>query len=102
MAGRPLASLATVCDAIGGGGEDRTPDSRLMSPVLYQLSYPAEKFLSPDGFEPSTPSLKVMCSTKLSYGLTNFFCQSSKLPSCSPQNAAKSAPLDLRRIRPKN
>ena len=22
-----------------GGGEDRTPDSRLMSPVLYQLSY---------------------------------------------------------------
>lgn len=24
-----------------GGGEDRTPDSRLMSPVLYHLSYPA-------------------------------------------------------------
>jgi hypothetical protein len=26
-----------------GGGEDRTPDAGLMSPVLYQLSYPAIK-----------------------------------------------------------
>jgi hypothetical protein len=41
-----------------------------MSPLLYQLSYPARSFnVSPDGFEPSTPSLKGTCSTRLSYGL---------------------------------
>ncbi len=26
---------------INGGGRDRTADARLMSPLLYQLSYPA-------------------------------------------------------------
>ncbi len=48
-----------------------------MSPLLYQLSYPGLKEVSPDGFEPSTPSLKVMCSTKLSYGLTQSFDRGS-------------------------
>ncbi len=46
--GRGFEPLRAVVEAIrGGGGGFRTPDPRLMSPLLYHLSYTATKVTLP-------------------------------------------------------
>ena len=53
----------------GGKDRDRTGDTRIFSPLLYQLSYPAtegiirQKMVARTGIEPVTHGFSVRCST---------------------------------------
>jgi hypothetical protein len=56
----------------------RTRDTRINSPLLYQLSYMPKKLLKdlklacPERFELPTPKVEALCSIQLSYGQRNF------------------------------
>ena len=41
----------------GASGRNRTIDTRIFSPLLYQLSYRGKKMATPNGIEPSTSSV---------------------------------------------
>ncbi len=57
----------TLSPSCGVGEEDRTPNGRIHSPILYQLSY-THHLARPAGFEPATDGLEIRCSILLSYG----------------------------------
>ena len=57
----------------GGKDRSRTGDTRIFSPLLYQLSYPAtHKMVHPVGIEPATFWSVARRSIQLSYGCPSF------------------------------
>ena len=49
-----------VADFFGGGGGYRTPGPRLMSPLLYQLSYTATPSLLEPAFRSNMPDIQYL------------------------------------------
>ena len=63
---RGLPDSVLPSRTFGGQGRDRTGDTRIFSPLLYQLSYLATRWaemVGAQGFEPWTQWLRVTCST---------------------------------------
>ena len=63
---RPVTKPLIQPTISSGTTRNRTGDTRIFSPLLYQLSYGTSQWVLGVirlGLEPKTPTLKVLCST---------------------------------------
>ena len=67
---RPKSTITRIETKSKNGAQrrNRTTDTGIFSPLLYQLSYLGQLHMARSGgFEPPTPRLGLMCSVQLSY-----------------------------------